>query len=848
VCLGFAVWHLFERIHRGRGQKVARAETVVGRIWPNLIYALRVLRKSPGFTLIAVMSLALGIGANTAIFTLVNALLLRDLPVREPERLVELSSVREGHKMPFSYPMFQEVERGQEVFTELVGWSEAKLAVEMDGLLSENTVLTATGNYYMALGVRPLLGRLLTPEDVNPDDDSTSQVAVVSYEFWQTRLGGTAEAVGREIRIEGQPFTVVGVTQKWFTGIRIGEPPDVTIPITAYPLVQDHIRLDTRSMLWVDATGRLKHGITLEQARGQLQSSWPGVLLATASTEVPGLRRDTFLAMGLDVTPVRTGLNPDLRERFTKPLYVLSAIVGLILVVACVNLANLMLARATARSHEMSVRVAIGASRGSLVAQVLTESVLLSLAGAALGLAFAYWGSRLLVSLMMTEQSVSLDLRPDRFVLSIAVVAGVLMGILFGSVPAWSASRQDPARVLQQGSRSLVSGAGTLSQALIVTQIALSIVLLVGAGLLVSTFERLRSINLGFKKECLLEIELNPTPGGYRNLDMASYRKELLDGIADLPGVRSVSVGPFIPGPYSWKEEVSRPSAEPDTAVVLSSRETILPGFFSTVGIELLQGRDFDETDDEGHPRVVIVNRGLAERLFPDGDAIGKTIRFGFMPEFQNLQIVGIAENARIGDVREAAPSVIYTSGLQFPSDSQWGTLYVRTGGAPEALAKTVSEEIASLGHEYAAQTKTVEQAVSFVLVNERVIALLSGFFAGLGLLLAAIGLYGLMSYSVTGRTREMGIRSALGAPASNLAGTVVRETLALAFAGIAIGVPCALASTRLIASMLYGISPNDLPTIVGVSLLLLVVALIAGYLPARRASQVDPIVALRVE
>ena len=818
------------------------------QLYANVRYALRVLRKSPGFTLIAVVSLALGIGANTAIFTLVNALLLRDLPVRQPERLVELSAVRQDHKIPFSYPMFQELERGQQVFTELIGWCGPKVAVEVGGIVSQNNVLAATGNYYAALGVTPLLGRPLTSEDVTPRAGSTTQVAVVSYEFWQQRLGGAGDVVGKQLRIEGHPFTIIGVTRKWFTGIRIGEPPEVTIPITAYPLLQDNIRLDTRSILWVSATGRLKDGITLEQARAQLQSFWPGVLLATASTEVPGLRRQTFLSMGLDVAPVRTGVNPGLREQFARPLYVLSGIVGLILVVACVNLANLMLARATPRSHEMSVRVAIGASRAVLIGQVLTESLLLSLVGAVLGLAFAYWGSHLLVSLM-TQQSISLDLRPDVVVLSIALLAGLSTGTVFGSVPAWSATRQDPASVLQQGARSLAGGASRLGKGLIITQVAVSIVLLLGAGLLVRTFQRLRSIDLGFEKASLLEIGLNPTPGGYVNLDMNNYHKQLVERIADIPGVRSATLGPLIPSQSSWKEALSIQSADPATATtVMTSGEMIWPNFFETLGIPLIRGRSFEATDDDRHPRVAVVNRGLAERLFANGDAIGKKIRFGFMPEYQNLQIVGITENARVLDVREAAPSVIYLCYLQFPAESQWGTVYVRTNESPEALAKTVSQEIGSLGHEYAVRANTVDQALSLVLAKERVIALLSGFFAGLALLLGAIGLYGLMSYVVTRRTREMGIRVALGAQRQNILRIVVRETMALALLGIAIGIPCALASTRLISSMLFGVTANDLPTMAGVSLLLLTVALIAGYLPARRASRIDPMVALRAE
>ncbi len=520
------------------------------------------------------------------------------------------------------------------------------------------------------------------------------------------------------------------------------------------------------------------------------------------------------------------------------------------MLVACVNLANLMLARAAVRSHEMSVRVAMGASRWSLAQQVLTESLSLSLVGALLGLAFAYWGSRLLVLLMTQGNQVplSLDLSPDLRILSLTISVAILTGVLFGLAPAWRSSREDPASVLQQNVRSLSGGASKLSKALIITQVALSLVLLLGAGLFVRSFQRLRSVDLGFNQSSLLQIRLNPKPGGYDKLDMGNYHKQLVQRIAGIPGVSSVSFADFsIPSPEAWHETVSSAPADPNTGIhFIADGATVSPGFFRTLGIPLLRGHEFQETDDEKHPHLAIVNSALAERLFPDGDAIGKTVRFGFMPEYQNIEIIGIASNARIYDLRNSATPVLFLSYLQFPA--QWGNLIVRTNEAPEALAKTVGLEIESLGHEYALSMKTIPQVISQELVEERVTAMLSGFFAALALLLASIGLYGLMSYTVTRRTREIGIRVAVGAQREDVLWIVLRETLALALFGIAIGIPSALAATRLIATMLFGLSPSDLPTITGVSLLLLLVALFAGYLPARRASAIDPMDALRTE
>jgi len=824
----------------------------MGTFWQSLRYTLRVLAKNPGFTTVAILSLALGIGANTAIFTLINVLILRDLPVRQPERLVYLSAFRQGSKITLSYPMFREIERGQRVFSGLIGWGGNWMPnVEVKGVLSRDRVLSVTGNCYSELGAAPFLGRLLTPEDESLSGGANSQVAVIGYEFWQRRFGGALDVVGRQIRIEGHPFTIIGVTRKWFTGLTTGEPPEITVPLTAMPLIQSgEFELESRSFLWLHPIGRLKDGVTLEQARAQLQSFWPDVLLATASTQTPGLRRQTFLSMGLDVSSAEKGFAGGLRTQFARPLYVLAGIVGLILLVACVNLANLMLARAAARRHEMSVRVAIGASRWSLAQQVLTESLSLSLAGALLGLAFAYWGSRLLVLLMTqgNQVPVSLDLSPDLRILSLTISVAILTGVLFGLVPAWRSSREDPASVLQQNVRSLSGGANKLSKALIITQVALSLVLLLGAGLFVRSFQRLRAVDLGFKQSSLLQIRLNPKPGGYDKLDMGSYHKQLVQRIASIPGVSSVGFADFsIPSSQAWHETVSSSPADPNTGIhFIADGATVSPGFFHMLGIPLLRGRDFDETEDQRHPHVAIVSSSLAERLFPNGDAIGKTIRFGFMPEYQNMEIIGIAGNARIFELRNAAGPVVYFSDLQTPS--QWGNLIVRTNESPEALKKTVGHEIESLGHEYALSTKTIPQVISQELVEEHVTAMLSGFFAALALLLASIGLYGLMSYTVTRRTREIGIRVAVGAQRENVLWLVLRETLTLALLGIAIGIPSALVATRLIATMLFGVSPTDVPTITAVSLLLLLVALFAGYLPARRASAIDPIVALRAE
>jgi predicted permease len=819
----------------------------------NLNYTFRVLRKNPSFTVVTVLSLALGIGANTAIFTLINALLLRSIPARQPDRLVEISLVRLDSKFPFPYRMFQELERGQHVFTGLIGVDLGyqlhvgkMLNVEVDGVRSQNHLLWVTDNFYSELGVAPRLGRLFTPGDAV----TAPEVAVVSHEFWQRHLGGAPDVVGKQIRVEGHPFTITGVTPKGFTGLTRGEPPEITLPITAAPLVEDGTsNLERSGAYWLFVIGRLKDGVSMEQARAQLQSFWPEVLRATADTR-QGARLQTYLSWRLDVSSASVGVAEDLRSQFTRPLSVLIGLAGLTLLVACLNLANLLLAHAAARSNEMSMRVVLGASRWSLVRQVLIESLVLSLSGALLGLAVAHWACRILL-LFLTQGNpmlVALDLSPDLQVLSFTIFLAVFTGTLFGMVPAWRCSLLNPVDALKEGTHSPAGRTGKLSKILVSSQVAFSLVLLIGAGLLAKSFQRLLSSDLGFQMDNVLEISLYPRPGGYQDLDLNSYHRQLLERVSAIPGVISASYAnnsSIIGGrEVGWQDDVSSMLDDPAAAVKLRTYGTMIsPGFFRTLGIPLLRGRDFDQTDDEQHPHVAIVNSSLAERLFPNGNAIGKRIRLAAV---QNIEIVGVTDNARIFDLHDRATPAIFLSYLQIPP--AWGGLIVRTKEPPERLAKAVGHEIESLGREYSFWTGTIAEAMSQQLAQERVIAMLSGFFALLAVLLACIGLYGLMSYTVTRRTREIGIRVALGAQQDNILWMVLREGLAMALFGIAIGIPSALVATRLIASMLFGISTNDLPTITGVALLLLLVALLAGFLPARRASGIDPVVALRTE
>jgi predicted permease len=817
--------------------------------WRNLGYTLRVLGRHPGFTTVAVISLALGIGANTAIFSLLNALLLRDLPVRQPSRLVELSAVRQNHKIPFSYPMFREIVQGQRAFSGLFGWSAGVDSnVQIDGKHSLASVRSVTGNYFYELGVSPLLGRWFNSKNSGQPGNTESEGAVLSYNFWRSRFGGSTGAIGKQIVIEGRPFTIIGVTRRWFTGMTPGESPDITIPIAAGIA---HPGLDERSRLLVLATGRLKAGVSLAQAQAQLKSFWPGVLLATTPTETPGLRRQLFLSMRLDASQAATGIAPDLRSQFTRPLYLLMAIAGLILLAACVNLANLTLARAAARSHETSVRLALGASRQALALQVLTESLTLAGVGALLGLGLAGWGSRLLVILLSKGRPapVVLEPGPDLRVLFFTGAVATLCAIVFGLAPAWCSARQNPLAALKENPCGLTGATGTWASALVTAQVALSLVLLLSAGLLVHSFRNLVSVPLGFHKQTVLEVGLYPRVGGYRGLDLNGYHRALIERVALLPEVRSVAFSDVsVPEQEQRWQDTVTPADSSLESHALADAIMVSPGFFHTLGINIVRGRAFAWTDDERHSPVAMLSSALAKRLFPGGDPIGHRVRFGFMPESQNLEVVGVAGDARLFNLHDTDEQVIFLPCLQHAAFTQQGYLVVRTGARPEAVARAVGRQIESMGREFPSSVATVAQRVGKLLVEERAIALLSALFAGLALLLAAVGIYGVMSYTVARQTRNIGIRMALGARPALVLWSVLRHALAVAITGIVVGAPCAMAVGRLMAGMLFGISPADLPTYIEACLLLMLAALFAAYLPARRAARLDPVIALRTE
>jgi len=748
--------------------------------------------------------------------------------------------------------MFHEIERSQQVFSGLFGWwGDSVKNVEVDGALSRALTFAVTGSYYSELGVSPVRGRLIVPDDVKLDGGAPQRVVVIGNSFWRRHYGGDPATIGKTIRIEGVPFTIIGIAPKGFTSMTIALEPDVTIPVTTLPSVEpDSLELrNNRKWFQLDVIGRLKDGVSPAQAQAQLESFWPGVKAATIPPEFAPMQREVFLSRRLHVESAARGLDIYLRPHYTSGLYALMGVTGLVLLIACVNLASLMLARAGGRRHEMGVRVALGAGRGRLVRQLLTENLLLSFGGAGLGLVLAYWGSRALRDFILQRfvTPPALNVAPDFRVLAFTAAAAALTGILFGLAPARAAARQDPAELLQHDSLRSSGGSSRPGKLLVASQVALSLVLLMGAGLFVKSLQKLRSVKPGFGSEGVLVVKLYPVPGGYNNIDNDSYYPELIRRVTSVPGVRAAGIANFRPGGSPWKQSISvvsssgGPGQDVQAAFAIAS-----PGLFDALSLTLLQGRNFQWRDDDHAPRVAILNQKFARRLFPSGDAIGRRIRVGSDPQRQDIEIVGIVSDARLFDIRDPDPPVVFVPCLQEGEETHWKSLEVRTTGNPVVLSRAIRREIESLGHEYSLWINPLPAERDLALLQERITALLSVFFAALALVLASIGLYGLMSYMVTRRTREIGIRMALGAQSGTVQRMVLRDALTLVCAGILMGVPAALAATRLIAGMLFDLSPSDPSILAAAATLLLLIAMLAGYLPARRATQVDPIEALR--
>jgi predicted permease len=848
------------------------------QLWQDVCFGLRQLRRNPGFTAVAILTLALGIGANTAIFTLINAVMLKVLPVKDPEQLVVLSWASRQYpkflrsevgsigadengqiaSQSFPYPVLQELRTHKEVLARAFAFGadpvEINLKVNRQARLAEAEMVS--GDYFSGLGISPLLGRLIIDAD---DKSAATPVAVLSYAFWEGRLGGDPAVVGKTVQVNGSAFTVIGVAPPEFFGTQTLRAPDLWVPLSAQPQVAARwfdpgvSPFRATDYYWVRIMGRLKPGVFEGQARAALDPPFEHVITTGLNTvprgeELPHIR----------VAPGSRG-PADAREGLAMPLFLLMGIVGLVLLIACSNVANLLLARATTRQREVAVRLALGAGRGRLIRQLLTEVLLLSFLGGALGLILAYAGTHVLLALISTEEShLWLDIRPDLHVLAFTAVVSLLTGILFGMAPALRATRLDLTPALQENPTTILAGPHmgrlNLGRLLVGAQVAMSLLLLVVAGLFVRTLVNLKRLPLGFKQENLLLFGIDPTLNGYQGEHLVRFYQQLLDRIEALPGVRGASLSQYaqmMSGESTVGILVPGYKLRPDEKETGAWCNRVGPNFLTTMGIKLLLGRDLSSRDAPGAPKVAVVNETMAHHYFGTAVALGRHFSLAGSDKAPgpDIEIVGVAQDVRFNLVRREPVPTIYLPLWQDPEAVGGSFFEVSTALKPTDIVPALRRVVQEADQDVPIFNVTTQrQQIDESLGEERSFVQFTSLFGLLAMGLALVGLYGLTAYSVVRRTREIGIRMALGAQHAQVLWMVLRESLFLAALGMAVGLAAALAVTRVLASMLFGLAPTDPLTIAGASLIMAAVAALAGYLPARRATKVDPMVALRYE
>jgi predicted permease len=829
----------------------------------DLRYAVRTLLRSPVFTLVAALSLALGIGANTAIFSLINALLLRALPVQEPARLVALGDpsrtggVSEGNVRSdlFSYPMYQRMREQNRVFTELSASGRVSRLTVGDGGDAKGNAETArgrlvSGNFFSVLGVPASRGRTFTAEEDRAP--GASPVVVISHDYWQRRFAADAGIVGRVVKLNGSPFTVIGVTPPGFSGDVVGRPTEIWIPVTMELQVNPgRPYLDRWDTSWLLLMGRLKPGVSLAQARSESRSLFSRIV-AEAGPRIPEELQPGPEQKKVEVTPGGAGFSPFRRE-FSQPLFTLMAIVGLVLLVACANVANLMLERAMGRQKEIAVRLALGAGRARLVRQLLTESLLLSALGGLLGIFFALWAGPALLKLAGGTSAIGLDIAPDFQVLAFTAAMALLTGVLFGLAPAWRATRIDLAPVLKESSRSVVgtgakAGRWPLGKILVVSQFALSLLLLMGAGLFVRSLRNLEHLDLGYARDSLALVRLDPVAAGYQGERLLqTFPLQIVERLKALPGVTAVTYsenGIFSGTESDTSVRIEGFKAAPDDTVNVAY-DRVGPEYFQSVGIPILLGRDISVRDRAGTALVAVVNEALAKTYFSGRSPLGQHIVDTGPPDV-TYEIVGVARDVRDHDLRGPVPPRAYLALLQSDTPASAFNVEIRTR-APRAVLEPARQAVRAYDPDLPlASAQPLSDMIGDSINHERLIAKLSAVFGLMALLLAALGLYGVVSYTIARRTNEIGIRMALGAARRDILRMVLRETLVLALLGVALGVPAALAAARLISSRLFGLTASDPGTLVASTVILLGVALVAGAIPGSRATRVSPTQALR--
>jgi len=851
----------------------ARGVRLLEEFVGDVRYALRGLRRNPSLAAVVVVSLALGIGANTAIFSVLDAVLLARLPVRDPDRLVLLTwsapkwpaaymddlegSSYKTAEAPgttsYSFPStaFHEFERRATRLSSVVGFAanDDHVNVGLDGRAEDALVQAVSGGYFEAMGVAPALGRLILPAD---DSDRAPPVVVVSYRFWQRQFGSDRAVAGRPIVVNGTPATVAGVAPPDFFGFERGNPPDLWLPLSVYTAQWTRLspeeRLDDPRVWWMGVIGRLKPGATREQAAAELAT-----IFSSGLTAQPG-KGETSPAPQLHVTPASRGLE-HLQRRFATSLLLLMAMVGLLLAIACANVAGLLLARAAARRQEIATRLSLGAPRQRLVRQLLVESTVLAVLGGAAGLAVAYWAAAVLVGFFAESRNrILLDVRLDGRVLLFTVAVSVACGVLFGLAPALRLTRSAALSLGPGDRRTGIAARSRSGKFLVALQVGLGLVLLVGSGLMLGTLRRLQTVDVGFPRERLLVFDVKPGLNGYEGQRLADYYEELTRRVAAIPGVESVAfslLGPIGSGESSGMLEI--PGVSPPGTRLDYHRHIVSPGYFGALGVPLLAGRSIGAQDTATAARVAVVNRTFVEQYFHGTNPLGHVLRQGPADKPFDAEVVGIAGDVRYNQVRDAAPPTVYFSYRQASPRPDYIPFFmnylVRTKGDPRSVQLELQRAALSLDKDVPlVNVRTEEAVIEQVLFLERAFAWLTTAFGAIALVLAAVGLYGTISYTVAQRTREIGVRIALGATRAAILSWVLRQTALVVLIGIAGGIPLAWAATRLLRSHLFELSPSDPATLFAAVTAILLASLAAILVPARRATLIDPVVALRYE
>ncbi len=833
----------------------------------DLRYGFRMLLRTPGFTAVAVITLALGIGANTEVFSIVNALLVRTLPVQQPYELAVVGNPARVHSLShgspqtdlFSYPLYRELLKGQQVFSDLAATGDlprAMVSVEEFGKAQAPESAKArvvTGNFFSVLGVRALVGRTFNAEeDSAPGRDP---YVVLSYGYWKRRFNRDPRVLGSTLRVNGYPLTVIGVTPPGFVGPVVGDSQDFWVPAMMQAQAMPGRKwLDDARVSWLLLIGRRKPGVTVAQAKAGVNLVFQQVAASTFAAQFDKEEQDHLRKASIEVSNGGRGLS-SVRAEFSRPLLLLMGIVGLVLLIACVNVANLLLARSSARQTEVAVRLAIGASPARMIRQLLTESMLLAFIGGLVAVLLSVWGAQGLLQLVTrTSSALPLDVTPDARVLAFTAAVALLTGILFGLAPALRARRLELTPALKEGSRAGVSSGGPRSAAgkyLVAGQLALSVLVLFTAALLVRSLKNLQELDTGYERDRILLMRVDGIEAGYRGPKLISFALELLERLRRLPGVTAATFSEN--GLFSGTESATTIIAEGFTPRANDDRvsrfDVVGPDYFTALGIPLLLGRDIGAQDTAASPRVAVINEAFARFYFKDPNPIGRKIYFDDDKlRDKPIEIVGVARDVRDHELRGEVPPRFYIPLTQSTEDAVLN-FELRTAANPGTVAEEARAAVRAFDPNLPVlRVRTLTNLVDDSLSDQIVMAKLSSLFAGLALALASVGLYGLISYAVAGRTREIGLRMALGARSGNLLWLVLREVLLMVAIGIAAGIPLAVASSRALRSMLFEITAFDPLSMFGSMLVLSLVALLAAYVPARRATRVDPMVALRYE